>query len=99
MVVNARSDSTIPSISPDDRSTTAIECADDDRSAIFEATNPLSLGGRLLPRESGFVASKIALRSSSAHSIAVVERSSGEMLGMVESERAFTTIHPGAIYL
>ncbi len=57
------------------------------------------LGGRLLPRDSGFVASKIALRSSSAESIAVVEQSSGEMLGMVESERAFTTIHPGAIYL
>jgi DEAD/DEAH box helicase domain-containing protein len=58
-----------------------------------------SAGGRLLPRRSEFVASKIALRSASADSVAVIERESGEMLGMVEAERAFTTIHPGAIYL
>ena len=30
---------------------------------------------------------------------AVIERDSGEMLGLAEAERAFTTIHPGAIYL
>ena len=29
----------------------------------------------------------------------MIERDSGEMLGLVEAERAFTTIHPGAIYL
>ncbi len=58
-----------------------------------------SAGGRLLPRRSEFVASKIALRSASADSVAVVERESGEMLGLVEAERAFSTIHPGAIYL
>jgi DEAD/DEAH box helicase domain-containing protein len=56
-------------------------------------------GGRLLPRRSEFVASKISLRSASADSVAVIERESGEMLGMVEAERAFTTVHPGAIYL
>jgi DEAD/DEAH box helicase domain-containing protein len=56
-------------------------------------------GGRLLPRRSGFVASGISLRSASADSIAVIERDSGEMLGLVEAERAFTTIHPGAVYL
>lgn len=57
-------------------------------------------GGRgLLPRRNDFVASRIALRSASADSVAVIERESGEMLGMVEAERAFTTIHPGAIYL
>jgi DEAD/DEAH box helicase domain-containing protein len=56
-------------------------------------------GGRLLPRGSGFVAAKIALRSASADSAAVIERDSGEMLGLVEAERAFTTIHPGAVYL
>jgi DEAD/DEAH box helicase domain-containing protein len=56
-------------------------------------------GSRLLPRRSEFVASKIALRSASADSVAVIERDSGEMLGLVEAERAFTTIHPGAIYL
>jgi DEAD/DEAH box helicase domain-containing protein len=58
-----------------------------------------SAGGRLLPRRSEFVANRIALRSASADSVAVIERDSGEMLGLVEAERAFTTIHPGAIYL
>ena len=29
----------------------------------------------------------------------MIERESGEMLGLVEAERAFTTIHPGAVYL
>jgi DEAD/DEAH box helicase domain-containing protein len=57
------------------------------------------VGGKLLPKRSEFVASRIALRSASADSIAVIERESGEMLGMVEAERAFTTIHPGAVYL
>ena len=55
--------------------------------------------GRLLPRRSDFIAGKIPLRSASADSVAVVEYGSGEMLGLVEAERAFTTIHPGAIYL
>jgi DEAD/DEAH box helicase domain-containing protein len=55
--------------------------------------------GKLLPRRSEFVASRIALRSASADSVAVIERDSGEMLGLVEAERAFTTIHPGAVYL
>ena len=56
-------------------------------------------GSRLLPAGSEFVAAKIPLRSASANSVAVIERDSGEMLGLVETERAFTTIHPGAIYL
>ncbi|HEU4906478.1 MAG TPA: Zn-binding domain-containing protein, partial [Solirubrobacterales bacterium] len=56
-------------------------------------------GARLLPAQSGFVAAKIALRSASADSVAVIERDSGEMLGLVEAERAFTTVHPGAVYL
>ena len=48
---------------------------------------------------SEFVAAKIPLRSASADSVAVIERDSGEMLGLVEAERAFTTVHPGAVYL
>jgi DEAD/DEAH box helicase domain-containing protein len=31
--------------------------------------------------------------------VAVVERASGELLGSVEAERAFSTVHPGAVYL
>jgi len=56
-------------------------------------------GGRLTPRGTEFVAAKIPLRSASADSVAVIERESGEMLGLVEAERAFTTVHPGAVYL
>jgi DEAD/DEAH box helicase domain-containing protein len=56
-------------------------------------------GGRVMPRSSEFVAAKVPLRSASTDSVAVIERESGEMLGLVEVERAFTTIHPGAIYL
>jgi DEAD/DEAH box helicase domain-containing protein len=56
-------------------------------------------GRRFLPRRSGFPASRIPLRSASADSVAVIERESGELLGLVEAERAFTTIHPGAVYL
>ncbi|MGN6217065.1 MAG: DEAD/DEAH box helicase, partial [Solirubrobacterales bacterium] len=57
------------------------------------------VGGKLLPRRAEFVANRIALRSASADSVAVIERDAGEMLGLVEAERAFTTVHPGAVYL
>jgi DEAD/DEAH box helicase domain-containing protein len=56
-------------------------------------------GGRLIPRRSEFPAGRISLRSASADSIAVIDAGSGEMLGRVEAERAFSTVHPGAIYL
>ncbi len=55
--------------------------------------------GRYLPRGPGFPAGAIALRSASPDSVGVVERESGELLGFVEAERAFTTAHPGAVYL
>jgi DEAD/DEAH box helicase domain-containing protein len=55
--------------------------------------------GRFLPRGPGFPAGEIPLRSASLDSVAVVERDSGEVLGVVEAERAFGTVHPGAVYL
>jgi DEAD/DEAH box helicase domain-containing protein len=54
---------------------------------------------RYLTRSGDFVAGRIALRSASADSVAVIDSTSGEMLGNVEAERAFSTVHPGAIYL
>ena len=66
---------------------------------LVEAGELRGSAGKLLPRRSEFVAARIALRSASADSIAVIERDSGEMLGLVEAERAFTTVHPGAVYL
>jgi DEAD/DEAH box helicase domain-containing protein len=58
-----------------------------------------SRDGRYLPRGPGFPAGEVSLRSASPDSIGVVERASGELLGAVEAERAFTTVHPGAVYL
>jgi DEAD/DEAH box helicase domain-containing protein len=56
-------------------------------------------GDRYLTRTGDFVAGRISLRSASSDSLAVVDSSSGEMIGQVEAERAFSTVHPGAIYL
>jgi DEAD/DEAH box helicase domain-containing protein len=56
--------------------------------------------GRFMPRRpDGFPAGRISLRSASADAVAVIEADSGELLGTVEAERAFTTVHPGAVYL
>jgi DEAD/DEAH box helicase domain-containing protein len=56
-------------------------------------------GDRYLTRGGDFVAGRISLRSASADSVAVIDSASGEMIGHVEAERAFSTVHPGAIYL
>ena len=41
----------------------------------------------------------MSLRSASADSFAVIDVSSGELLGSVEAARAFSTVHEGAVYL
>ncbi len=56
-------------------------------------------GGGYAVRGAGYPASAISLRSASADSVTVVDADSGELLGTVEAERAFSTVHPGAIYL
>ena len=56
-------------------------------------------GKGLVPRSSGFTASGVSLRSSSIGDIAVIDGDSGEVIGTVETGRAFSTIHPGAIYM
>ncbi len=55
--------------------------------------------GRYHPREWGFPAAKLSLRSASPDSFAIVESERGEVIGFVEAERAFSTVHPGAVYL
>ncbi len=55
--------------------------------------------GRIAARGHGFAAGAISLRSSSADSVTVIDAGSGELLGTVEAERAFSTVHPGAVYL
>jgi DEAD/DEAH box helicase domain-containing protein len=56
-------------------------------------------GGRYLPRGPGFPAAAISLRSSSVDSIAVAEAEGGELIGTVEAGRAYSVVHPGAVYL
>ncbi|MGH2715731.1 MAG: DEAD/DEAH box helicase [Thermoleophilaceae bacterium] len=56
-------------------------------------------GGRYLPRGPGYPAAQIALRSASPDSVAIVESSGGEVIGTVESARAHSAVHPGAVYL
>jgi DEAD/DEAH box helicase domain-containing protein len=56
-------------------------------------------GGRYLPRGPGYPAAEIALRSASPDSVAIVEAAGGELIGTVESARAHSAVHPGAVYL
>ncbi len=56
-------------------------------------------GGHYLPRGDGYPAGRIALRSSSPDSVAVIESEGGEVLGSVETARSHSSVHPGAIYL
>jgi DEAD/DEAH box helicase domain-containing protein len=46
-----------------------------------------------------YPAGEVSLRSASPDSFAIVEASSGEVVGGTEAARAFSTLHPGAIYL
>jgi DEAD/DEAH box helicase domain-containing protein len=56
-------------------------------------------GTYLLAKPEDYPAARVALRSASPDSFAVVDVGSGEMLGTTEAARAHTTIHEGAIYL
>jgi DEAD/DEAH box helicase domain-containing protein len=50
-------------------------------------------GGRDYP------AARVPLRSTSPDSFTIVDVESGSMLGLVERERAYSTVHDGAVYL
>jgi DEAD/DEAH box helicase domain-containing protein len=56
-------------------------------------------GTYALRHREGFPAAQVSLRSASPDSFAVVDVSSGELLGTVETARAYSTTHQGAIYL
>jgi DEAD/DEAH box helicase domain-containing protein len=57
-------------------------------------------GGRyLLRRPEDFPAARVSLRSASPDTYAVVDVTAGEILGTVESARAHSTVHDGAVYL
>ena len=55
--------------------------------------------GRYLPRGAEFPAGRISLRSAEVDSFAVVDEREGEVIGTVEAARAYSTVHPGAVYM
>ncbi len=58
------------------------------------------LSSAYVPRRHGsYPAAEVSLRSASPDSFAIVDVSSGELLGSTESTRAHSTVHDGAIYL
>ncbi len=57
-------------------------------------------GETYVPRKpDGYPAGEVSLRSASPDTFAIVDVSSGELLGSTESSRAHSTVHQGAIYL
>jgi DEAD/DEAH box helicase domain-containing protein len=46
-----------------------------------------------------YPAGRVPLRSASADAFSVVDASTGTVLGIVEHERAYSTVHEGAVYL
>jgi DEAD/DEAH box helicase domain-containing protein len=85
-----------------------LTASDDDvlGAGALSAAEPLVEAGELLRtpaglawRGAGSPAGLISLRSGSVDAIAVVERGTGTLLGMLEQERAFSTVHEGAVYL
>jgi DEAD/DEAH box helicase domain-containing protein len=46
-----------------------------------------------------YPAARVALRSTSPDSFAVIDTTTGSVLGLVERERAYSTVHEGAVYL
>ncbi len=56
--------------------------------------------GSYVPRRpGGYPAAEVSLRSASPESFAIVDVSSGELLGTTEAARAHSTIHQGAVYM
>jgi DEAD/DEAH box helicase domain-containing protein len=80
---------------------------DADRATLGdEALERAALLPDLRETKSGYVwagrdypAARIGLRSTTPDSFGVVEAESGTVLGIVERERAYSTVHEGAVYL
>ncbi len=74
---------------------------------MIDRARALAEAGFLRERATGFVparaedypAGRVALRSASLDNFALIDSSSGEILGTIEAARAYSTVHEGAIYL
>ncbi len=56
-------------------------------------------GTYVLRRPDDYPAARVGLRSSTTDVVTLVDSSSGEVLGSLDSGRALSTAHPGAVYL
>ncbi len=70
----------------------------------LESTGELRRRGAVAPtyvpgHPGSYPAAQVSLRSASPDSFAIVEVSSGELLGSTEAARAHSTVHDGAIYM
>jgi DEAD/DEAH box helicase domain-containing protein len=90
----------------------AFEAPLDERDVPFlgeealERADALAAGGELKKTKAGYVwagrdypAARFSLRSTTPDAFSVVDVSTGSILGLVERERAYSTVHEGAIYL
>jgi len=72
-----------------------------------EQAERLEAAGLLRERAGGFVprraddypAARVALRSASADTFALLDAATGEVVGDIELERAYANVHEGAVYL
>ena len=74
--------------------------------AAVERAEALAAAGELTRTPAGFAwagrdypAARISLRSTGPEAVSVVDAGTGTILGLVEKERAYSTVHDGAIYL
>ena len=68
--------------------------------ALVARGDLIERGGKFVLRhQEEYPAAGVSLRSASPDSFAIVNVASGEILGTVESARAMTTTHDGAVYL
>jgi DEAD/DEAH box helicase domain-containing protein len=83
---------------------------EDDRAVLGDATLQraavLASTGELTRTPAGYAwagrdypAGRFSLRSTGPAAVSVVDASSGQVLGLVEEERACATVHEGAVYL
>jgi DEAD/DEAH box helicase domain-containing protein len=87
----------------------AFEAPLDDRDAETLGTEALRRAAELLELErtpAGYVwkgrdypAARVSLRSGDAETFTIVDGETGSLLGLVERDRAYSTVHEGAVYL
>ena len=60
---------------------------------------PVTGGAYVLRDPGGYPAADVSLRSATPESFAIVDVSSGELLGSTDATRAHSTVHAGAVYM